>query len=182
MAAYLVRRLPAAALKVVIITPTYSPRQTFVSAEVVVCELAEAIGTSDDGARPAQRRPREGARARARALVAPRDRAARASFWHSSSVHAKHCHNHARAVHLGTRASTCDGLHSARCVRARSCPHALAVAHSALMPRRRKRTVQQSFDTTNRRFLMNEAIMASRQNLPDPDNPAPNRCAGLILS
>ena len=50
------------------------------------------------------------------------------------------------------------------------------------MPRRRKRTVQQSFDTTNRRFLMNEAIMASRQNLPDPDNPAPNRCAGLILS
>lgn len=39
----------------------------------------------------------------------------------------------------------------------------------------RRPTKAQSFDTTLKRFLMNDAILAARQNLPDPENPGPNR-------
>ena len=38
-----------------------------------------------------------------------------------------------------------------------------------------KATKAQSFSVTCKRFLTNEAIIASKQNLPDADNPAPNR-------
>lgn len=40
-----------------------------------------------------------------------------------------------------------------------------------------KATKAQSFSVTCKRFLMNEAIIASKQNLPDPNNPGPNRHA-----
>ena len=47
-----------------------------------------------------------------------------------------------------------------------------------------KATKAQSFSVTCKRFLTNEAIIASKQNLPDADNPAPNRhaCLSRILA
>jgi hypothetical protein len=43
-----------------------------------------------------------------------------------------------------------------------------------------KATKAQSFSVTCKRFLMNEAIIASKQNLPDPNNPGPNRHASRV--
>jgi hypothetical protein len=43
-----------------------------------------------------------------------------------------------------------------------------------------KATKAQSFSVTCKRFLTNEAIIASKQNLPDPNNPAPNRHASCV--
>lgn len=43
-----------------------------------------------------------------------------------------------------------------------------------------KATKAQSFSVTCKRFLTNEAIIASKQNLPDADNPAPNRHASRV--
>ena len=38
----------------------------------------------------------------------------------------------------------------------------------------KRQTKAQCFDTTNKRFLMNDAILAARQNLPDPETPGPS--------
>lgn len=38
----------------------------------------------------------------------------------------------------------------------------------------KRQTKAQCFDTTCKRFLMNDAILAARQNLPDPESPGPS--------